>query len=134
MAWPLRHVETILFLAMNTHPALCAALDLHSTTSVLATLSPDGTHSKPIRRPTRSRIRLLAPQLGLNWSQMFSNVRPDNREADLLQLENALQDAGCNDRIFSTDVPISGAKWSADGCRSIDRRRKPFKRILVKQF
>jgi hypothetical protein len=63
MAWPLRHVETILFLAMNTHPALFAALDLHSTTTVLATLSPDGTHSKPIRFPTTAEQ--LDAQVGL---------------------------------------------------------------------
>jgi hypothetical protein len=63
MAWPLRHVQTILFLAMNTHPALFAALDLHSTTTVLATLSPDGTHANPIRFPTTAED--LVAQVGL---------------------------------------------------------------------
>jgi hypothetical protein len=51
------------FLLMNTHPALFATLDLHSTTTVLATLSPDGTHSKPIRFPTTAEH--LVAQVGL---------------------------------------------------------------------
>jgi hypothetical protein len=63
MAWPLRHVETTLYLAMKTHPALFSALDLHSTTTVLATLSPDGTHSKPVRFPTTAED--LVAQVGL---------------------------------------------------------------------
>jgi hypothetical protein len=63
MVWQLRHVQTILFLAMNTHPALFAALGLHSTTTVLATLSPDRTHSKPIRFPTTAED--LVAQVGL---------------------------------------------------------------------
>jgi transposase len=33
---------------MNT-PTLFAALDLHSTTTVLGTLTPDGVHSRPVR-------------------------------------------------------------------------------------
>lgn len=36
----------------TTAPSLFAALDLHSTTTVLGTLSPQGVHSRPIRFPT----------------------------------------------------------------------------------
>lgn len=37
---------------MKTPPTLFAALDLHSTTTVLGTLSADGLHSRPVRFPT----------------------------------------------------------------------------------
>jgi transposase len=38
---------------MNT-PTLYAALDLHSNTSVLGVLGPEGTHGKPLRFPTNA--------------------------------------------------------------------------------
>lgn len=40
---------------MNTIPTF-AALDLHSTTTVLGTLSLDGKHSRPIRFPTTAEL------------------------------------------------------------------------------
>jgi hypothetical protein len=104
---------------MNTHPALFAALGLHSTTTVLATLSPDGNHSKPIRFPTTAEdIAAQVGRLGRNGVRLTLEASPLARWAAKLLRPHVEQLIVCEPR-FNKLIGSDPHKRNENDVRSL---------------